>query len=141
MHPVHATLSEVEWNEKTKRLEVAVRLDSLDEQWLEKQYGIGRKESKWATEYVSRRIRVTELPKPPDRDNCRYHWIGRQQDGAHVWWYFEIETPGGEPPTWIEQRVLFEREDDYTNRLVILNADPKRSLTLTKKQPRGSLLE
>lgn len=139
MHPVHATLSELEWNQATKRLEIAIRLDSQDEQWLRKRYGKNQKESDWVIWYVRQRVRVSEVPENIDLDESRYYWIGRQEDGAHVWWYFEIDSPGSDPPTWIEQRMLLDREDSYIHRVLILNTDPKRSLTLTKKQPRGSL--
>ncbi len=139
MHPVHATLSEVEWNQTTNRLEVAIRLDSQDEQWLRRRYGKDREESDWMIGYVRQRVRISEAPQADDRDESRYHWIGRQEDGAHVWWYIEIDSPGNDPPTWIEQRMLLEREDNYSHRVLILNTDPKRSLTLTQKQPRGSL--
>ncbi len=36
LHPVHETISEVEWNPVTRRLEVALRLDVMDAQWLGK---------------------------------------------------------------------------------------------------------
>jgi len=130
LHPVHETLSEVEWNGDSKRLEVAIRLHQLDEQWLKKRYrrqgGEHRGDSAWAMDYVSRHIRVAALPKVGETDDTKYRWIGRQIDGAHVWWYFEIETKEGSPP-------------DCTNRVLILNENPKRSLSLTKKRSRGSL--
>jgi hypothetical protein len=40
LHPVHATLTEVEWNSKTERLEVGLRLDRLDEQRIAKRLGV-----------------------------------------------------------------------------------------------------
>ena len=86
-------------------------------------------------------MRIAPLPKPGVQDVSKYHWLGRQRDGAHVWWYFEIEPVNGKPPKWITQTTLLEREDDYTNRILILNSKPERSLTLTKKRPRGNLVE
>ncbi len=141
LHPVHATLSEIEWNGKTGRLEVALQLDSLDEQWLKKQNDRGPDNSKWMVDYVRRHVRVAPLPEKGKQDSTKYHWLGRQKDGAHVWWYFEIETPDGRKPEWIEQTTLFEREDNYTNRVLVLNANPKRSMSLTKKHRRGNLVD
>jgi hypothetical protein len=141
MHPVHETLAEVEWNDQTGRLEVALRLHSLDEQWLRKQNSRKRTDRVWTTEYVQRNFRVTPLPKKRELDLAKYTWIGRQQDGAHVWWYFEIECPDKAKPKWIEQRTLFERQDNYTNRVLIMNEKPKRSMSLTRKRPRGSLVK
>ena len=139
VHPVHETLAEVEWNAKSKRFEVALRLHQLDEQWLKKRYGRRTGKQSWAIEYVSDHIRIASPPKKGEADPTKYHWIGRQVSGAHVWWYFEIETKEGHPPDWIEQRVLFERRSDYTNRVLILNENPKRSLSLTAKRPRGTI--
>ena len=41
LHPVHETVAEVEWNADTNRIEVALRLDALDEQWLAKKIASG----------------------------------------------------------------------------------------------------
>jgi len=139
LHPVHETLSEVEWNGESNRLEVALRIDQLDEQWLKKRYGRRSGEQKWEIEYVSRHVRIAPVPKKGTADTTKYHWIGRQVSGAHVWWYFEIETEEGKPPDWIEHRVLFDRQSNYTNRVLILNENPKRSLSLTARRPRGIL--
>ena len=38
VHPVHETVAEIEWNPKTHRMEVALRLDVLDAQWLAKKH-------------------------------------------------------------------------------------------------------
>ena len=139
LHPVHETLAEVEWNDRTGRLEVALRFHSLDEQWLRKQHGRQRSDQRWALDYLRRTVRIAPLPKKLENDSTNYYWVGRQSDGAHVWWYFEIESPDRMRPKWIEQRTLFERQDNYTNRILILNERPKRSLSLTRKQPKGLL--
>jgi len=140
LHPVHETLSEVEWNDKSKRLEVALRVHSLDEQWLRKQHSQHRSHSTWATDYVRKHFRISPLPKKGEKETDKYNWIGRQPDGAHVWWYFEIEGPAKQPPKWIQQTTLLEREDNYTNRVLLLHEKPKRSLSLTKKHPCQSLV-
>lgn len=141
LHPIHETLAEVEWNEQSNRLEVALRMHSLDEQWLRKQHSRERPIPIWATEYAAKHFRITPLPKKGTGDTDKYTWIGRQTDGAHVWWYFEIEGIANQPPTWIEQTTLFEREDNYTNRVLLLHEKPKRSLSLTKNQPNRILIE
>ena len=140
IHPVHETLAEIEWNEQSKRLEVALRLHTLDEQWLSKHNRRQQPVEKWALTYLRQNLRIAPLPKEPDGDDpTKYHWVGRQSDGAHVWWYFELEPTNGQQPAWIENRVLFEREDNYINRILVLNEQPKRSLTLSRKRPRGQI--
>jgi len=140
LHPVHETISEVEWNAETKRLEVALRLDLLDEQWLRKT--VGRQEQddpKWAIRYLRQKFRIAERPKHEQPDSTTYRWLGRDEEGSHVWWYFEIEPAESKRPTWIEQQILFEREENYTNRILILDQVPHRSLNLTIQRPKANL--
>jgi hypothetical protein len=139
LHPVHETVAEIEWNGESKRLEVALRMDVLDEQWLRQRGGRRQDVSKWAIGYLRQRFRVADLPKQERRDPTTYHWIGRDKEGSHVWWYFEIEPANQKRPTWIDQRVLFERDQDYANRILILDQVPRRSLTLTIQGPRADL--
>lgn len=154
LHPVHETVSEVEWNEKTKRLEVALRLDPLDEQWLKQKVGGGDKLEQWAPKYLRRKFRIADVPdthenkpvggtKPEDGGKVSrrpiYHWIGRDDKRSHVWWYFEIEPADHKRPKWIDQRILFERHGNYVNRILVLDHSPRLSLTLTLQRPQGSL--
>jgi len=139
VHPVHETISEIQWNRESGRLEVAMRLDVLDQQWLSKRYSRSEPESRWATRYLRGRFRVTPRPQNQQTDETKYHWIGRQAEGRHVWWYFEIEPPDRQPPKWIEHRVLLDREHNYVNRVVILDGVKRRALTLTQQRPKQNL--
>ncbi|QDT06498.1 hypothetical protein K227x_49080 [Rubripirellula lacrimiformis] len=131
MHPVHETVAEVEWNPQTKRLEVALRLDVDDERWIADKMAARAeadgipwdrsKTSTWAMAYLQPRFRAAPLPASGKSDSTRYHWIGHDQDGAHVWWYFEIEPADGKPVQWIDQRLLFDREPDFLHRILVLN--------------------
>lgn len=141
LHPVHETVSEIEWNAETSRLEVALRLDVLDEQWLRKKLGGKEPVSQWAIGYLQQNFRVTERPKGKKPDSTTYRWVGRKEEGSHVWWYFEIEPPDKQRPTWIDQRVLLEREENYTNRILILDQTPRRSLDLNAQRPKANLDE
>ena len=148
LHPVHETVSEIEWNEKTGRLEVALRLDPLDEQWLRKQADSRGETSKWALKYLARKFRIADSPqsKSPDKTPAAsktpaatYHWVGRDDKESHVWWYFEIEPADGKPPRWIDQRILLERNENHINRVLVLGQVPRRALTLTIQRPRAYL--
>lgn len=141
LHPVHETVAEIEWNARTSRLEVALRIDVLDEQWLQKNHGKNRGVSQWALPYLRRNFRVTERPEKNEPDQTNYRWIGRKPEGSHVWWYFEIQPPGNRQPTWIEQRVLFDREQNYTHRILILENDRRLSLDLDVQRPKANLDE
>jgi len=153
LHPVHETQSEVEWNPETARLEIAVRLDILDEQWLAKRLagtekvGVADRDPAtkdrvlpaWSHDYLRRRCRLTPASKKGQPDSATYHWIGRKPDGSHVWWFFEIEPRDGRQPEWIEITLLREHPESYTHRVLVLGLDPKPSLTLTDRQRRKPL--
>ena len=139
VHPVHETVSEIEWNPKTNRMEVALRLDILDEQWLQKRASNPKPDKSWRVDYLKKKFR---FPRPKGAGQARanaYHWIGREQKGAHVWWYFEIEPADASQPQWIQQSMLEEREPNYTHRILILGEAGKRSLNLTTRKNKARL--
>lgn len=159
LHPVHETVSEIEWNEETKRLEVALRLDGLDAQWIERQRSAkpGFTPESAAVAYLQQRYRIAESEKQRHADHnptgaagakanesgqqdpSIYHWVGSRRNGAHVWWYFEIEPRDGRHPTWIDVSLLFDSDPGYTHRVLLVGESPKRSLTLTQKKSRSPL--
>ena len=139
VHPVHETFSEIEWNPKTKRLEVALRLDVLDEQWIKRQSSNVEPERNWQLNYLINKFRVTNPAERGQPATSIYHWVGRQEKGAHAWWYFEIEPADGNMPQWIQQRMLEKRESDYTHRIMVLAGSAKRSINLSTRKNKARL--
>jgi len=137
IHPVHETVSEVEWNPMTRRMEVALRLDTLDAQWLSKQALATDQGKSWRMAYLQQKFRLTDRVGAGQPETSSYHWIGREQKGAHVWWYFEIEPLNHRKPQWIQQRVLDGRESHYTHRILILGEPGKRSLNLSSRKSKA----
>ena len=136
LHPFHETVAEIEWNEKTKRVEVALRISILDQQWIEQQSKPDAKARVWAVDYLKKHFQVGRQNK---RSAARYHWVGRQTRGSHVWWYFEIELENGDRPETISQRILFDRHEGYVNRVILLGKKSRRAVTLTIEQPEARL--
>ncbi|WP_413431296.1 DUF6702 family protein [Crateriforma spongiae] len=109
LHPVHATEAEVEFNAKSNRLEVALRLDVLDAELIDKIASrisvpdakpepTAMRDGNDETLSLPTRQRLVYLARnfgigaEPTGDAAgRYHWVGEEPDGAYVWWYFEIE--------------------------------------------------
>lgn len=154
LHPSHQTLAEVEWNVDTGRMEVALMFDVLDEQWIERHHRGG---DGWRLRYLSRHFRFSADRRgagevvTADQDRAgaggmgrggdRYRWVGRKQDGGHVWWFFEVALRGGDRPRSVTSRVLFDRDDRYVHRVVVLGSKPRRVLELTPDRPSGDLEE
>lgn len=158
VHPIHETLAEVEWNPNTGRVEVSLLLDVLDEEWIARHHGRQAKQDDWRLRYLRDRFRFSSEPPAAARtdrgvgadaaDNrearqrppaSTYHWVGRKQEGSHVWWFFEVAISDHSEPRWITQQTLFERDDRYVNRVVILKSKPRRTLTMTRGRPSEEL--
>ena len=151
MHPVHETVSEIEWNSETSRMEVAIRMSALDEQWIQRRLDSSNGVSKWGVNYLGTTFRFDPVDKPsksnavskplgePAKPSHRIHWVGREEEGSHVWWYVEIEPLDHKRPRMIEQRMFFERNQGYTNRVVLLGQVPRKAITLTIQKSKTKL--
>ncbi len=144
LHPVHETVSEIEWNPTTGRLEVALRMSILDEQWIEQQMKTTAAVKTWAPLYLASRFRIASHGRDdadPKKRAATYHWVGREEQGSHVWWYFEIQPAQKARPKVISQRMLLERNEGYVNRVVVLGDKTRRAVTLTVTNPQADLQE
>ena len=220
VHPVHETIAEIEWNDETKRLEVALRLDAIDDQWirmnksriLSRQLEVSQTADKlsslqpanklpfksnrffrknrpatkaaasdrmavgaedknddtelssadsWRLQYVRSRLQIAEnqrdqqneadIIQQQSRDSVPnkgvsvstfidpnpaiYHWVGIEEDRGHVWWFFEIEPKSGERPKHLVNTLLFEKESNQINRVIILGESPAQSILHTFSSP------
>ncbi len=135
LHPVHETVIELEWNDQTKRTEVAVRLDMLDEQWIEKRHA-DVDDKTWRTKLLEKRIWFDPQPIKGKRDQFQgrpIRWVGRKEDGGHVWWFFEVESPNKKPPSELRTDLLLRQNRDFKHLVVILGR--KTNQNGTQKQP------
>lgn len=124
MHPSLDTVTEVQWNDQTHVVEVALRLTSVDEQDVVDDFRSRYEpqtagEETWSdvrrhTEIVRRTVHFDTDPAETAELSSRehYRWIGRQVDGGHVWWFFEYAflDEAGErrrvPPRTLSIRIL-----------------------------------
>lgn len=159
LHPNHETVMEAEYQRDTKRMEIALRLDVLSEQQLRRDVkrnpGAVEVPPKsitdrdWIPVYVSRHVAFSSSPTPnteklQERMRSkshlkRYRWVGRQEEGAHVWWYFEIESPDGEPKSMLNTLML-DMQPDCQNRVLLIGAKPKRTLIFNQRNTLRSLV-
>lgn len=148
VHPVHETVTEIEWNAVSGRLEVAIRLDADDERWIREKIGadVEADVSDWAVEYLKKRFRVADLSKSTSTakagiDPTTYHWIGRDREGAYVWWYFEIDAGDRRRPEWFDHQLLYDRDPDFLHRVLILDGTPPIARNITSQRTRFPLFK
>ena len=157
VHPFHSTSTEMQWNETTKCVELSMRIDLLDERWLKKQAARRSKAAKtdvsdeavpwelqclrrhlWFDPVASKKgsaVRSGFVGKP-------IRWVGQQQEGAYVWWFFEVFCEDGTPPSRLRTNLLFERDRSFQHRYVVLSEDideSKRAFDLVERQPESAI--
>ena len=117
LHPVEETFAEMQLNPRSGRIEVSLRLSQLDEQTWVRAVGAASDREKKVLIKNFRFGSQEELNRWPEDSETRtwlrkrYRWIGRQDEGAHVWWYFEYEPAEGVVPSHVRCR-FFDRNDE-----------------------------
>ncbi|MEP3480419.1 MAG: DUF6702 family protein [Fuerstiella sp.] len=111
-HPNHIGVTEVEWNAKTGRFEVAMKLRATD---LEDAISVINKK-RWRLEtaedkeqqiqsYLKQHFSITFK----DHKTCRLHWVGSELLLHDVWVYFEAESlPGSVAKTAASEVLTFD---------------------------------
>lgn len=150
-HPVHETLWEVQWNRTAGTVEVALRLNALDEQWIQKTHNAKQRKD-WRADFLAGQIYFDPIKREvtdakSDRGDyvgLPIKWVGRKEEGAHVWWFFEVNAKDGKPPSQVRTRLLFDHERDYQHWLIVLgdrDSPTKRrpAVVLTRQRPQLKL--
>ncbi|TWT73086.1 DUF6702 family protein [Allorhodopirellula solitaria] len=102
LHPAQESLAELQYNEETQRVEVALRLSLADEQQfltsaskspIEDLIASPAELEKAALGVLRTRLRFgtrdeVTATKAASESAKAYHWVGRESEGGHVWWYF-----------------------------------------------------
>lgn len=103
-HPFHASVTEVEWNAKSQRFEVAMRLRIADLEdaisarintrfRLENSLCTSKDAAVHLKSYLTDNFSVTYEV----HELCRLHWVGCELELHDVWIYFEAESVGDLP--------------------------------------------
>lgn len=129
MHPFHVTVAEMEYNPRSKCLEIALRVWPEDlEKALSMQSGkkidldTHQKIDTLIFDYLKKKIQI----QAPDRKNCKLTWVGKELEIKQAWLYFEVET-GKEPVDFFySNRMFLELQDDQIN-LFNLNFGKRRA--------------
>jgi hypothetical protein len=165
LHPVHASLSEVQWNEEKKCIEVSLRLAPEDVDWILKSSqaasglanhkkdastiknnvgvdGVSESEDPdvaTAIAYLQRHYRIEPPPQASQQDPTEYRWVGRENSGGHQWWHFEMVPGEPVPPRKWSVSMLLDRGPEYQHRVVLLGQDPPKSMDFSRQQTRLSI--
>jgi hypothetical protein len=135
-HPVHATFSEAVWNPKTRSIEVALRIRSVD---LEKTLSKGRgkaidlKKSGGVDSLIQAYLGKAFTIILPDRKQLKPKWSGKEVGLVNTWLYFEFPLKNGLSPgnCSINNTVFFNAFEGQRNIIEFRNGNARKILTFS----------
>ena len=147
-HPHHVTVAEVEYEPKTRALEVALKVRPVDlERVLKRRAGKAVDIDSDAGEtvvaaYFAERFTVTPPDATPDDDEepdpLKFEWVGREFGVAEGWVYFKLplgKRADGFEGLTVADRVLFDLEADQVNRVVFTVGRTRAGYTFDRDHP------
>lgn len=163
-HPFHVSTAEVEFNAKTKRLEVGLKCQSTDlERALRLMAGgkIDIENDPQVDELVTRYVtdnfylavapavaKAESLNKASDKSLSRevvllvpdapkepIKLIGKEFETKWIWIYFELQPPPGDDPLVLVNRILFEVNAGQINTCLIRQDGQRHALKSTASKP------
>ena len=96
-HPGHFSAAEIDWNSKTGRFEIALRMrlaDLDDAISLRHKQRVSLERSPQAEDLLREYLADTFSITFSGDDACRLHWVGVEHELHDVWVYFEAESLG-----------------------------------------------
>lgn len=110
-HRYHFTISEAEWNAKSNRLEVALRVDSFElEDTLSKltNHKIDLDKTKNVDKYIMAYLKKRFIVKNTKNELCAINWVGKEVAQSQMWLYFEVIMPDGLSGAKFCNRIFFD---------------------------------
>ena len=117
-HPFHATYTEVDWNAKSKVLEVALRVqpEDLDRVLsLRAKRKIDIEKTKDVDKLIQKYLAEVFLVEPKLKQPVAIRWVGKEVSSKEAWLYFEISRPQGIEGLKLLNRIFLEIIPDEVN--------------------------
>lgn len=139
-HAFHTSVTELQYNAKTKSLEISVRVFTDDLQTaLTKENGnkkvVLEKNDAFdalVQRYISKRFVLIS----PLKQRRAYTYVGKEQEKDATWIYLEMPIKESLKGTSILNEVLMETFDDQTNIVNIIYPQEKKSLLFNNRNRR-----
>ena len=137
-HPSHVSIAQAEFNPKTKKLEIALRVHAVD---LERAIQASNKKrvnldkSKASAKVVAAYVAKTFLVTPAKGKQKEIEWVGMELQIKYAWLYFEVPLPEGIEGTKFSNRMFFEHLPNQANTINFKSAKKRTSIISTKAKP------
>lgn len=145
VHPIHISVTEIEYDEREKELEIVTRIFTDD---LESAIRAQRNEPELELLNLPAETRLDDVVKPYlleqiniqlDGKAQKLNYLGHEQDGdAHVF-FIQVQPVKKWKTITVENRVIQEMYDDQSNIVHVTVRGKTRSMRLMRNNPSGSL--
>ena len=144
LHPIHVSVTEIEMDEKDKRLEIMMRVFA-DDLELTLRNSRGEPEldllalpkgdvDKLVSLYMKDHFKIS-LDNKAQRNN----YLGHELDNLAFIFYIEVPNVGKWRTIKIQNDIIMETHDDQSNLVHVTVGETVRSLRLTKSNPMDNL--
>ncbi|HZY79671.1 MAG TPA: DUF6702 family protein [Cyclobacteriaceae bacterium] len=144
-HPIHLSITEIDYNEKSKALQLTSRIfiDDLelsirnkirDEELDLLEPGKGRTTDELVKAYLAEVVKVKV-----DKKFTKMNYLGHEIEGPAMICYIEIENVKKFSTIEVTNKVILETHDDQSNLVNVNYKDKVKSLRLTNDEPTGSV--
>ncbi|WP_241738915.1 DUF6702 family protein [Pontibacter beigongshangensis] len=137
-HDYHASITDIRYNPKTQRLEVAIKvfMDDLEEALSRKSkakvvYSNSEQVQQLLQAYLRRHLVFEQEKGKP----LQQHFLGSEAETDAVWAYVEVPVPDARRPLLVHNTVLMELFDDQMN-IVNINSKGKTNSLLFQQYDR-----
>jgi hypothetical protein len=145
LHPIHLSVSEINYSEKDKALQITSRIflddlelsirNQLNQPELDLlQPGPGQTTEQLISDYVLKRLSV----KLDDKLQ-KLNFLGFEREDPAVICYFEIENVKKFSTMEVKNEVIMEIHDDQSNLVHVTYREPVKSMRLTRDKSFGIL--
>ncbi len=144
-HPIHIAISEIEYAEQQRSLQIMhkIFIDDLEDHIQQIEKAAGRsdlllrlytpKEHPDADRYISQYVQRYFQIKIDGKD-VRANFVGKEYETDAVWIYFEVENIARPKKLELTNRILFDLYDDQANFVYIKIASKKQSLRFRRSE-------
>jgi len=145
-HPIHLSITEIDHNEKSKALQMTMRIfvDDLELSIRKKindpeldllEPGSGRTTDNLVSDYLSETVKLKV-----DKKVVKINYIGHEIEGPAMICYVEIQNIKKFTTIEVTNKVILEIHDDQSNLVNVNYHDKVKSIRLTNEQPTASVI-
>lgn len=145
LHPIHVSVTEIEFDEKDKALEIMMRVfiddyelairKHLNQPELDIQNPAnGQTTDQMTTDYLKKHFKITLDGKPVSTN-----YIGHEKEGDAFIFYIEVSGVKKFKTIQIQNDIMTELHDDQSNLVHVTVRDVIKSLRLTQNTPSDKL--